>query len=377
MSRTRSGGVCRWRLVLVFVAGVSATRPAAGRAQTGTVAGVVRDSTGSGVIGAQVLVVGTNSRAVTGADGAYLMRGVPLGPANVSIRRLGFRTGTVAIVVTDTATAHGDLVLADIAHTLSIVAVRGAASREPYDERLSGYNVRRQRSGGHFITREQIEANPNFHLVDALRRMPGVRVVALRGSAGRSIVLGGANCPPTVFVDGFAASAGSVDLDMFDLASAEGVEVYSGSSSIPAELLPPQGQERCGVIAIWGRPARPGQHSREAAEMQNVAELVNAGAVLTADQVDVAASYQEGSASPVYPPDLLKAKVMGRVVLQFIVDAGGRVEAGSVALISATNTAFADAAREAVGRARFTPASVGNRVVRQLVQAPFEFNPEG
>jgi TonB family protein len=313
---------------------------------------------------------------VTGQTGEYILRDVPVGTTTISVRRLGFHPRSATVSVSDSNDTHSDFVLAQVARMLSSVAVQANAARQPQDERLAGFNARAQHgAGGRYITREQIDANPNSRLIDALRHMPGVRVINLRGAAGRSVVLGGANCPPTVFVDGFAASLGSVDLDMFDLGSTEGVEVYTGSSSIPPELLPAQGQERCGVIAIWGRAAHMRRSSRDAVAAEDVAELVANGAVLTADQVEVPAAYEEGSAAPIYPPDLLKSRVSGRVVLEFVVDVDGRVELGTIGVVSSTNRAFVDAARNALAQARFSAATVANRAVRQLVQAPFDFSP--
>jgi TonB family protein len=366
-------------MCLALVSAAVALSGANGGAQerTGTVVGVVRDSLHDAIVGAQIAAADGRIRAVTGRAGDYVLRDVPIGTGIVSVRRLGFRPTSATVSVTEANETRSDFVLAQAAQMLSSVPVQANSSRQPQDGRLAGFISRSQHGGGggRFITREQIEGNPNVKLIDALRRMPGVRVINLRGAAGRSVVLGGANCPPTVFVDGFAASLGSVDLDMFDLGAAEGVEVYSGSSSIPPELLPAQGEERCGVIAIWGRAVRMRRSSRDVVQEAGVAELIAKGAVLTADQVEKPATYEEGSASPVYPPDLLKARVSGRVILEFVVDTSGRVESGTVGVVSGTNAAFVDAAREALLQARFTPATVGNRPVRQLVQAPFDFAP--
>jgi TonB family protein len=368
----------RWTTIS-FIAGATlcgVTQRVRAQQRTGTIVGTVRDSLHDAIIGAQVSVGDGRIRTVTSQAGEYKLTDVPVGTVTISARRLGFRPGTINVAVNDANEAHGDFVLGHAAHMLSTVAVQ-AAQRQPQDQRLAGFTARSQHpgGGGRFITRDQIDVNPNFRLIDALRRMPGTRVVNLRGAAGRSVVLGGANCPPTVFVDGFAASLGSVDLDMFDLSTTEGVEVYSGSSSIPPELLPSQGQERCGVIAIWGRAARMRRSSRDVVNAADVQELAQKGAVLTADQVEVQVVYEEGSATPIYPPEMLKAKTAGRVILEFVVDANGRVDLATIGVVSGTNAEFVNAARAALPQARFEPATVGGRSVRQLVQAPFDFNP--
>jgi TonB family protein len=197
-------------------------------------------------------------------------------------------------------------------------------------------------------------------------------VVTLRGAQGRSVTLGGASCSPLVFVDGFPATAGAFDLDMIELGSLEGVEVYSSSTSIPAELIGPRGPGRCGVIALWSSPSRP--REQVVASADDIASLVASRAVLTADQVDTAAEYH-GWAEPTYPASELGARISGRVVVEFIVDTLGQVEASSITVVTATNSAFASAARAAVSRGRFTPAVLSGKRVRQVVRLGIDFDP--
>jgi len=59
------------------------------------------------------------------------------------------------------------------------------------------------------------------------------------------------------YLDGFPATSGPMDLDMIDLSGVEGIEVYAGMTSIPAEFMGVVGGEQCGVIAVWSRPTRP------------------------------------------------------------------------------------------------------------------------
>lgn len=71
-----------------------------------------------------------------------------------------------------------------------------------------------------------------------------------------------------------------------------------------------------------------------------------------------------------YPKALQDAGVEGRVVVQFVVDQNGRVEAGSVKVISASQQDFAEPTRAAVNEFRFRPAKRQGRTVRQIVQIP-------
>ncbi|MDQ3951072.1 MAG: TonB family protein [Gemmatimonadota bacterium] len=77
--------------------------------------------------------------------------------------------------------------------------------------------------------------------------------------------------------------------------------------------------------------------------------------------------------APRYPDALRSVSVQGEVIVQYIVDARGRVEPGSIKVLSAAHQLFADAVRRALLDARYRPAEVGGRPVRQLVEQPFIF----
>lgn len=89
-------------------------------------------------------------------------------------------------------------------------------------------------------------------------------------------------------------------------------------------------------------------------------------------EVDVPVHYI-GGGEPNYPPALRKSGVAGEVTLQFVVNADGKVEPGSVQVISSTLYGFEAAAREAILRARFEPATIRGKTVRQLVQQRVRF----
>ena len=80
-----------------------------------------------------------------------------------------------------------------------------------------------------------------------------------------------------------------------------------------------------------------------------------------------------GTATPRYPTMLQSAGVEGDVRAQFVVDTLGRVERGSVRVLDTTHDLFASAVRDALTRARFTPAEAGGRKVRQLAEQVFTF----
>ena len=75
-----------------------------------------------------------------------------------------------------------------------------------------------------------------------------------------------------------------------------------------------------------------------------------------------------------YPPLLRDAGVTGQAIMKFVVGTDGRVEPGSVTVVSATNDQFGDAAKRVVEKMKFRTAKVNGKAVRVQVQQPIAFN---
>jgi TonB family protein len=92
-----------------------------------------------------------------------------------------------------------------------------------------------------------------------------------------------------------------------------------------------------------------------------------------AHAVERAAAPLAGTRPPRYPEALRAGGVEGTAVLRFVVDTAGRVEPRSVHVVRADHPLFAESARAALAAARFRPAEVAGRPVRQLVEQAFAF----
>jgi protein TonB len=79
------------------------------------------------------------------------------------------------------------------------------------------------------------------------------------------------------------------------------------------------------------------------------------------------------SAKPRYPEALRQTGIGGRVLVRFMVDTTGRVDAGSVRILESTHELFTHSVRESLSAFRFKPAEVGGRHVPALAEMPFEF----
>lgn len=347
--------------------------PGSAAAQVGGLRGVVLDSQGGTIPGAHVSIAGSNAATVTDGRGVFRFQRVPAGSVMLNVRRLGFRPGQAIVQHAGATETAVEITLVAVPEVLPAVDVR--RRRDISDSRLSGYNARREKRVGHFITRSQLDRYDSPRLADVLRGIPGMVVKPLPGSGGGRTVSMRGNCSPLVFFDGFPAAAGPMDLDMVDLATVEGIEVYAGLATVPVEFLSVSGKERCGVIAIWSRPARPRQRRLAEAKAGVLDRQMASKTVYTADQVDEVAMLAPGTVTPTYPDSLWHAGAGGRVVAEFIVGADGMIEQGTFGVASTTHPQFSASVRAALETAVFRAARLEGRAVRQLVQIPFAFDP--
>ena len=90
-------------------------------------------------------------------------------------------------------------------------------------------------------------------------------------------------------------------------------------------------------------------------------------------QVEKAVRLASGSKNPTYPPGLRATNVSGVVLAQFVVDTLGRAEVSTFKVLKSDHQLFTEAVKTALPDLRFTPAEVGGRKVKQMVQQPFTF----
>ncbi|MGZ8494052.1 MAG: TonB family protein, partial [Gemmatirosa sp.] len=373
------------RLALASLAACLAA-PGAARAQgdtTGTVSGIVRGPGGVSIVGAEVVLTPATPpgggtvfarRVFTDDAGRFRVGGLPNGRASVAVRRIGYRPMVRQLEV-PIAEALA-LALEAVPQTMTTVVVRDRRVR--HTGWAAQFYERRERGMGRYITKEDLDRRNAIRTTDVLRSVPGL-TISSSGMRGSAIRMRGARCDPLIWIDGTPALAGYLDVDNFQPNTLEGIEVYSGVSTVPVELRGPRGEETCGVIALWSRMPEPRRRGpKKSYTADELAALVATATVYTADQVDQAA--QPDSANPIAPyyPDALKrTRTAGEVLVEFVVDTAGVPELETVGIVAASHPAFALAARDAVGAARFSPAIRAGKPVRQLVQVPVRFELTG
>ena len=341
-----------------------------GLVNTGIIAGIIEDSLSTPVAGAQVAVQGLRGHGTSENDGSFRLASIPPGPHVLVVRRIGFRPESLAVTVAAGAIHEVRVRVRPKAQWVAPVVVQAKNAR--YTGHLRAFYERRDRGNGVFFTALDIEDRKPRYVSDLLRSVPGTRVTP-RGPES-VVTFRGRTCPPLIWVDGAAASAGYLDPDVIDPMTLEGIEIYKGPASVPAALMGMDGQGSCGVIALWTKRTEPRPKSRgKPVTAQDLANLAASLSIYTADQVDTPVGARSGTIAVEYPDALLSAAVSGRVVAEFVVDTLGQAEMDTFGAVSATHAQFTAAVRRAVAEGRFTPATLGNRKVRQLVQIPFSF----
>ena len=132
------------------------------------------------------------------------------------------------------------------------------SDKTPPPARYDGFEFRRQRrSGGQFITREEIERRDPKVTTDLLRRLQGLRIadsmgvpvaISTRGPKLKYGIL--KNCVLRVGVNGTVSHV--LPLNSIPPVDIYGIEVYS-SASMPVEFSGSRRDGYCGLIMIWTR----------------------------------------------------------------------------------------------------------------------------
>lgn len=347
-----------------------------GAVGTGGVKGVVRDSSGVAVEGAQVFVTGSPMRGETDAEGVFILAKAAAGPMTVHVRRIGFTPDSQVVNILAGSNVDAEFRLRRLAVELTPVVVLG---RKELTGRMAGFYQRMSRGHGHFITREAVERRNPSNMTDLFRMIPGARVET-RGF-NRQVRFRGSRCAPLTWLDGSPLYAGEFDLDSVDPRSFEGIEIYSGAASVPAEF---QGNRSlssaCGTVILWSRQGELRAKKRKKGEITaaaEIAQLVQQLTVFTAEQVDEPARVDSSKlVRPIYPDAMFDKMEPGRVLAEFVVDTQGNVNLDTFNVVTTTNPGFNEAVRWALKDQQFFPAKRKGQLVQQVVQLPFTFVPD-
>ena len=230
-------------------------RPLRGAA---TIEGTVRDAEGRPIADAHVVVWETGRETVTREDGTFTLDSLPDGTHMLEARALGYVPVHLPVHLAQRRPTTTELAFHDRAVVLPAVESR---AQLVYSSHLAGFERRRRRGFGEFLTMAQIEAKPEQRLGSLLKEMQGLELIAQRGGyvvpRMRSSRRGGSGwCTPSLYVDGLLDRSG--DLDLLYSSRIAAIEVYHREFSRPAEFAD---KNQCGAIVVWMKPIPPRQKS--------------------------------------------------------------------------------------------------------------------
>ena len=220
--------------------------------------GRITDIDGQPVSGARVSIEEDHLTAMTAADGTFKIRGAKLGTRTMTIRKLGFEPVRTTIDLKSHEPFPVNLTLAKFVAVLEDVTIN--ALRDRGLDRI-GFNARRHKGTGTFITPEDLARRNPIRVNDILRVASYLRFTRLPNGtdivSGRpSVVAGGAGGCVRYFVDGTPWVSTDDSPDSFYHPSEIGaVEVY------PPTLVPSQFMrfsrtgELCYVVMLWTKSA--------------------------------------------------------------------------------------------------------------------------
>ena len=108
----------------------------------GEVTGRVTDKTsGVALAGAQVSIVGTTIRALTGQDGRYRVVNVPAGAQNVRVSFIGYGSATQPVTVPSSGTTALDFAIAQVPVGLDAVVVTATGDQAAREQGTVSHSV--------------------------------------------------------------------------------------------------------------------------------------------------------------------------------------------------------------------------------------------
>ncbi|HEV2149615.1 MAG TPA: SusC/RagA family TonB-linked outer membrane protein [Longimicrobiaceae bacterium] len=261
-SFVRRGSLLGLAVVALLAA---AAAPLAAQA-VGTVRGTVTDAGSQRPLaGAQITIVGSARRAVTGETGEYAIANVPAGPAQVRAEMIGHTAATRSVTVGTGQTARADFALSTSALELDALVVTGTAGAT--QRRAIGNAV-------NSISAEELTAKAPITSVTQMlqARAPGLSISPGAGTSGTAAQirirgqssLAGAQIP--IFIvdgvrisnvqSGYAVSGQSRNpLDFINPDDIESIEVVKG----PAAATLYGAEAANGVIQVITKKGRKGQ----------------------------------------------------------------------------------------------------------------------
>lgn len=169
----------------------------------GTLAGIVKSSTGANIAGAKVTATGPTVESTTsGPDGSFSLS-LPAGLYTVTATITGYVTGTL----TDVSVLAGETQPLTIA--LSQVSLSSFRTIASVTAGRGGSTINTGAASTSYISAQQFQALANPQINDVLQRTPDVTIQHMGSQADTTVIIGGAQPYETqVLIDGHPLALG-------------------------------------------------------------------------------------------------------------------------------------------------------------------------
>ncbi len=189
--------------------------------------GVVRDSmTKEALIGATVLISGTNNGGVCDLNGHYRIPSVSQGKIELTARYLGYKTKTIIIDINNSKkyNLNIDLKLVGILGEEVVITAQAQGQISAINKQLSSNTIT------NIVSAKKIQEIPDANAAESLGRLPGISILRSGGEGSKIVIRGLAPKFNKIQVEGVKmASTGSddrsTDLSMISPYMLEAIEV--------------------------------------------------------------------------------------------------------------------------------------------------------
>jgi hypothetical protein len=198
----------------------------------GTISGVVRDVGGNPIGDAEVYAFPEKNRAKTDSAGKFSIPGLPSGFYHIRVRRIGFRPIEVTTDLNESG--HVDLKIELAARPALLDSVIVQADGKCATISFTGFNCRKQRGKGLYLTDDDLADKGAIDLGEVFRDVPGFRLENRQTRYGsRPIPFSTRGGCINALINGRPLSLSNpLPLYATELIA---VEIYTLPSSVPAE----------------------------------------------------------------------------------------------------------------------------------------------
>ncbi len=236
-----------------------AATPTSLAAQPAVVVGRVVDATDRPIASVTVLLDDSELSTQTDDTGRFAFVVDFVDSGTVTVRKLGYAPATTSVRLRRGDTTR---VVAQLASATLLDTVRATVAAA-VPARLAGFEARRARGQGVFLTRAEFERRPHASTADVLRWSGAFALldsggailpVSRRGTKNdRTRRTFDAPCVMRVAIDGIPMPDGFSLTQLPSPPDIAGIEIFRGPATMPAEFSAMRSSAFCGMVAVWTR----------------------------------------------------------------------------------------------------------------------------